>query len=37
MTVMESHKISEEVARRVKERIGGVAEVLVHIGAAGFH
>jgi len=37
MTVMESHRISEEVARRVKERIGGVAEVLVHIGAAGSH
>ena len=37
MTVAEAHNISEEVERRVQERIEGVAEVLVHIGAASFH
>jgi cation diffusion facilitator family transporter len=37
MTVAESHEIAEEVERRVRERIGGVAEVLVHIGAAALH
>jgi cation diffusion facilitator family transporter len=37
MTVVEAHDISEEVVRRVKEKIQGVAEVLIHIGAARFH
>jgi divalent metal cation (Fe/Co/Zn/Cd) transporter len=37
MTVAEAHGISEEVSRRIKERIGGIAEVLVHIGAVSFH
>jgi cation diffusion facilitator family transporter len=36
MTVAKAHEISEEVERRVQERIEGVAEVLVHIGAASF-
>jgi cation diffusion facilitator family transporter len=37
MTVAEAHDISEEVERRVQETIEGVAEVLVHIGAAKSH
>jgi cation diffusion facilitator family transporter len=37
MTVAESHEIAEEVERRVRERIGGIAEVLVHVGAAALH
>jgi divalent metal cation (Fe/Co/Zn/Cd) transporter len=36
-TVAKSHEIAEEVERRVRERIGGVAEVLVHVGAATLH
>lgn len=37
MTVADSHEIAGEVARRVRERIGGIAEVLVHVGAAILH
>jgi cation diffusion facilitator family transporter len=37
MTVTRAHEISGDVERRVQERIEGVAEVLVHIGAASFH
>jgi divalent metal cation (Fe/Co/Zn/Cd) transporter len=37
MTVAKAHEISEDVERRIKERIEGVVEVLVHIGAASFH
>jgi len=34
MTVARSHEIAEEVERRVRERVTGVAEVLVHVGPA---
>jgi cation diffusion facilitator family transporter len=37
MTVVTAHQITQDVERRVQERIEGVAEVLVHIGAASFH
>jgi len=37
ITVARSHEIAEAVERRVRERIGGVAEVLVHVGAATLH
>jgi cation diffusion facilitator family transporter len=37
LTVARSHEIAAEVERRVRERIEGVAEVLVHIGAATLH
>jgi len=37
MTVVRSHEIADEVERSVREQIGGVAEVLVHVGAATLH
>jgi cation diffusion facilitator family transporter len=37
MTVAKAHEISEDVERRIQERIEGIVEVLVHIGAASFH
>jgi divalent metal cation (Fe/Co/Zn/Cd) transporter len=37
MTVARSHEIADEVERSVRERIGGIAEVLVHVGAATLH
>jgi len=37
MTVAKSHEIAELVERRVRERIEGIAEVLVHVGAATLH
>lgn len=37
MTVAESHRIAEEVERRVREGVEGVAEVLVHVGASTLH
>jgi hypothetical protein len=37
LTVARGHQIGEEVERRVRERIPGVAEVLVHVGAATLH
>lgn len=37
MSVAESHGIAEEVQRRVRERVGGIAEVLVHVGPAPAH
>lgn len=37
MTVAKSHEIAEEVEHLVRERIGGIVEVLVHVGAATAH
>lgn len=37
MTMAKGHEIAEEVERRVRARIGDVAEVLVHVGAATLH
>ena len=37
LTVAQGHTIGDEVERRVRERIGGIAEVLVHVGAATLH
>jgi cation diffusion facilitator family transporter len=37
LSVFEAHRIAEEVEERVKEQIGGIAEVLVHVGAATMH
>jgi cation diffusion facilitator family transporter len=37
MTVARSHEVAREVERRVRERVGGIAEVLVHVGAATAH
>ena len=37
MTVAQSHNLAEEVERRIREQVGGVAEVLVHVGAATIH
>jgi cation diffusion facilitator family transporter len=37
MTVAKSHAIAEAVEHRVRDRVGGVAEVLVHVGAATLH
>lgn len=35
--VKDAHRLAEEVERRVREQVGGIAEVLVHIGAATLH
>lgn len=37
MRVDEAHRVAEEVGRRVREQVGGIAEVLVHVGAATLH
>jgi len=37
LTIGQGHEIGDEVERRVRERIGGIAEVLVHVGAATLH
>jgi cation diffusion facilitator family transporter len=37
MTVAKAHAIAERVQQRVRERTGGVAEILVHLGAAALH
>ena len=37
MTVAKSHQLVDEVERRVRDQLGGVAEVLVHVGAATQH
>lgn len=37
LTVAQGHAIGDEVERRVRERVGGIAEVLVHVGAATRH
>ncbi len=37
MTVEESHNLVKEVERRIRERVGGITEVLVHVGPAALH
>jgi cation diffusion facilitator family transporter len=37
MTVEESHHLVKEVERRIRDRIGGVTEVLVHVGPVTLH
>ncbi len=37
MTVVRSHELAEEVERRIRLQVGGIAEVLVHVGAATLH
>jgi cation diffusion facilitator family transporter len=34
MTVAESHNLVKEVERRIRNRVGGITEVLVHVGPA---
>jgi len=37
MTVEESHHLTKEVERQVRTRVGGIAEVLVHVGPVTLH
>jgi cation diffusion facilitator family transporter len=37
MTVAQSHQLAEEIERRIRDQVGGVTEVLIHIGAATRH
>ncbi|MDA8091007.1 MAG: cation diffusion facilitator family transporter [Nitrospiraceae bacterium] len=37
MTVEESHRLVDEVERRIRTRVGGITEVLVHVGEAMLH
>ncbi|MEJ2031529.1 MAG: cation diffusion facilitator family transporter [Deltaproteobacteria bacterium] len=37
MTVEESHHLTKEVERRVRDRVSGVTEVIVHVGLAALH
>lgn len=37
MRVEEAHQVAEMVEKRVRERVGGIAEVLVHVGAVTLH
>jgi cation diffusion facilitator family transporter len=37
MTVEESHNLVKEVERRIRDRVGGIAEVLVHVGPVALH
>jgi cation diffusion facilitator family transporter len=37
MTVAQSHRLAEEVERRIRGQVGGVTEVLIHVGAATPH
>lgn len=37
MTVEESHHLVEEVERRIRSQIGGITEVLVHVGPITLH
>jgi cation diffusion facilitator family transporter len=37
MTVEESHNLVKEVERRIRDRLGGVTEVLVHVGPFTLH
>jgi len=37
MSVAKSHELIDEVERQVRDQLGGVAEVLVHVGAATRH
>ena len=35
--VDEAHQVAEDVEKRVRERVGGIAEVLVHVGPGTSH
>ena len=37
MTVAQAHEVAEEVENRIRQQLGGVTEVLVHVGAATLH
>jgi cation diffusion facilitator family transporter len=37
MTVGESHQLAKEVERRIRHRVGGITEVLVHVGPISLH
>jgi cation diffusion facilitator family transporter len=37
MTVEESHNLVKEVERRIQDRVGGITEVLVHVGPVALH
>ena len=37
MTVAQSHRLAEEVERQIRNQLGGVNEVLIHVGAATLH
>ncbi len=37
MTVEESHHLVKEVERRVRSQVGGITEVLVHVGPVALH
>jgi cation diffusion facilitator family transporter len=37
MTVEESHNLVKEVEHRIRNQIGGISEVLVHVGPVAFH
>jgi cation diffusion facilitator family transporter len=37
MTVEESHSLVKEVERRIRHQVGGITEVLVHVGPVALH
>jgi cation diffusion facilitator family transporter len=37
MTVEESHNLVKEVERRIRNQVGGITEVLVHVGPVALH
>ncbi len=37
MTVEESHHLAKEVKRRIRDHVGGITEVLVHVGPDALH
>jgi cation diffusion facilitator family transporter len=37
MTVEESHNLVKEVERRIRNQVGGITEVLVHVGTVALH
>jgi cation diffusion facilitator family transporter len=37
MTVEKSHDVVKEVERRIRDRVGGITEVLVHVGPVTLH
>lgn len=37
MTVAQSHELAEQVERQIRMQVGGVIEVLIHVGAATLH
>lgn len=37
MTVEESHHLAEEIERQIRNKVGGITEVLVHVGPVTLH